>query len=92
MPGVSDKDTLAWMSAPVVLSTSSPPSLRTLHWAVSPCIRQCSKGTSTVKPLGVRRETVSGQTPVSNLCTAPDAASAAQVPVVYPQRSCLPSA
>ena len=40
--------------------------------------------------MGVRRETVSGQTPVSNLCTAPDAASAAQVPVVYPQRSCLP--
>ena len=84
--------TRAQTGSPWVASTSSPPSLVTQQQAAPASRRGASTGTSTTHPLGVRRDTVSGARPVSSSRAAAAAARAAQVPVVYPQRSRFPPA
>ena len=81
-PGSSVRRTSAVTSIPWVTSASSPPSLRTEQTAPSFVRARPSGQTSTVQPLGVGRERVSGVSPSSRSRAAPDAASAAQVPVV----------
>ena len=77
------------MVSPWVTSASSPPSFTTPQTAVPSFIKRTAGAVSTAMPLGVSSERVSGRFPESRKAAAPAAASAAQVPVVYPQRSCL---
>ena len=82
MPGWSDRLTEAVTSIPWVTSASSPPSFCTEHTAPDSVRARPWGQTSTVQPLGVSRERVSGAWPVSSSRAAPAAARAAQVPVV----------
>ena len=82
MPGCGVRHTEAVTSIPWVTSASSPPSFRTEHTAPDPVRASPSGQTSTVQPLGVSRDKVSAAWPVSSSRAAPDAARAAQVPVV----------
>ena len=67
---------------PSVTSGSSPASLTTPQRA-APFSSTRKRGTaSTVQPFGVTTESVCGASPVNSRRVAPDAASAAQVPVV----------
>ena len=86
----SPRETVATTGMPSVTSGSSPASFRTVQRADPSARRsQVSGTTSTVQPFGVRRDRPAGAVPLRRRVTAPSAASAAQVPVVYPQRSCF---
>ena len=67
---------------PSVTSGSSPASFLTAQRAISPSQAPSSSSVSTRQPLGVSRAMLSGSTPPSSSSAAPEAASAAQVPVV----------
>ena len=64
------------------MSGSSPASFCTAHSAQPGPARTAAGCTCTCQPPGVDRESVAGACPPSKSCTAPAAASAAQVPVV----------
>ena len=56
-------------------------------YGIPASIRQKAGATSTRIPPGVRRVREAGLLPVNRSRAAPEAARAAQLPVVYPQRS-----
>ena len=92
IPGASVFSTRAKIRAPWVTSGSSPPSLRTAQAAQPGPAAFSSSSASTRTPAGVSTAAAGRRSPVSSSAAAPAAAAAAQVPVVYPQRSrCCPT-